>query len=229
MNKFTKFKEFLRDKGYTDDEVDYVNNILLSCKTQDFQKKTEIFNKSLDSWFEKSIKGNILDPPIGIFIELRLYNYIKNIDPTFIPEERIETADIEIMDTDFYFQIECTHATLETVQEFYRKTTVVIDPLLNNKQISKKMDMAIGLENPVFLHWRILENISRKAYKNIQKPFIVYFWYPPICRLDHTDFSDLINFPYHKTATFDREEWEKLDILLLKLKVKLAKKYVFVI
>lgn len=48
MNKFAKFEELLRDKGYFDKKEEYVKDLFLTCKAADFLKKVEMLKTSLN-------------------------------------------------------------------------------------------------------------------------------------------------------------------------------------
>ncbi|MHA1221973.1 MAG: hypothetical protein ACTSP3_01680 [Candidatus Heimdallarchaeaceae archaeon] len=217
MNERELFEQYLIQRGYAEKKSGYLEHLLGKYTNPDFMRKKEEFENNLISWYTKYTQTIRVEPPIGFFLEIRLYDFLYTLDPIFIPETGTETADIQISSNSSTFQIECTHSTLENIHEFYKKTTIHLTGDLDEKNLSRSFDNAIGVEDPIFLHWRVCENLSKKAYKKIDTPFVIYFWYPPICRIDNTDFKDIINFPYQRIASFNRKKWAELEQLLLQL------------
>lgn len=157
------------------------------------------FDNNLNSWINNRKQ---IEPPIGLFLELRLFNYLHNLNVSFINSSSNEIADIEVRTDEIAFQIECTHSLRKNMRDFDSKTTLRITNPFNEKEGMKKANEAVGAVDPFYTDWPIRKRLAEKAYKHIQQPFIIYFWYPSNgFSLDSTDFKDILNCDFHKKIT----------------------------
>ncbi len=209
------FEHFLIQNQYANNTHGFISSFLSNCQYNSCYNKIMEFDNNLNSWINNRKQ---IEPPIGLFLELRLFNYLHNLNVSFINSSSNEIADIEVRTDEIVFQIECTHSLRKNMRDFDNKTTLRITNPLNEKEGMQKINETIGAVDPFYTDWPIRKRLAEKAYKHIQQPFIIYFWYPSNgFSLDSTDFKDILNIDFHRIITSERSQWGKIDELLDKL------------
>lgn len=213
------FEQFLIQNQYVNNSHGFISSFLSNCQYSSCYSKIMEFDNNLNSWINNRKQ---IEPPIGLFLELRLFNYLHNLNASFINSSSNEIADIEVRTDEIVFQIECTHSLRKNMRDFDNKTTLRITNPFNEKEGMQKANEAIGAVDPFYTDWSIRKRLAEKAYKRIQQPFIIYFWYPSNgFSLDSTDFNDILNCDFHKIITFERSQWSKIDELIGQLEANM--------
>ncbi len=214
-HSLTRFEQYLIQNKYAYNNIGFVSECLSKCQGISCQDRKSEFHNRLVSWITLNDQ---IENVVGILLEIRLFNYLISLNPEFVQTSSDETTDIEIKNPILEFEIECTHSLRKTMKQFDEKTTLRSDDSFNEKEAKIKADEAVGIVNSSYAHWTIRKALARKACKEIQKPFIIYFWYPKNgFSLDSVDFNDIINYPYQYEITSDRSKWDTVDYLLKSL------------
>jgi len=213
-NKLEAFEKHLIKEGLAE-KTGFVEKHLNACNCSNCSKKIDEFLKKLNDWTENKNEKKKVDPPTGIFLELRLFNRLRPLNRRFLFSKSNQIADIEVDSNDFSFQIECTHNSRKLMREFEERTT------FREGDPPEKINDSAGVVVSEYAHWKILSTLAKKAYKQINSPFVIYFWYPRGWSLDGYDFKDFFETRYEKMLTSEREHWPLINELLQKLESKI--------
>jgi len=214
ISKLDAFEKYLIKEGLAK-KKGFIEKHLNDCNCSNCNEKIDEFLKKLNDWSESKSEKKKVDPPIGLFLELRLFNRLTSLNREFLFSKSKQIADIEVISNDFSFQIECTHNLRKLMREFEERTT------FKEGDPQEKIDASAGINDSFYSNWQIWSTLAKKAYKKINKPFVIYFWSPSGWSLNKDSFKEFLEIRHENMLTSEREQWSLINELLQKLENKI--------